>query len=172
MARGCTSPFDGQSARVSLRGRVLRLVACLALTVGPPALGQQSAALAAEQSRGSFGLTVAGATAGALVGFGMAALVAPSGGGLCPTEPGARCGNGSGAVLAVASATVLGAGSGAVLARRLSGGRQSAVRSLVGAGLGLMVGAAILTELDTDAAVPVVLSITVPQGLFAALVGW
>lgn len=75
-------------------------------------------------------------------------------------------------MLAVVGTTIVGAASGAVLGRRFSGGRQSAVRSLLGAALGLLVGGVILTELDTDAAVPVVMSITVPQGFFAALVGW
>ena len=85
---------------------------------------------------------------------------------------GARCGDGSGTVLAVVGGTVAGAAGGAILGRYLSGGRQSTVRSLLGATLGLLAGGALLSQLHTDAALPVVVSLTVPPAFFAALVGW
>lgn len=157
---------------VSVRTNVTRLLAGVVLAASSPALAQQPRAVPAEGARGSFAVTFGGAIVGALVGAGVGALAAPSEGFMCPTQPGARCGDGSGAVLAVIGGTVAGAASGAILGRHLSGGRQSAVRSLLGAALGLLASGALLSQLHTDAAVPVVVGVTVPPAFFAALVGW
>ncbi len=153
------------------RWHLRAVAACLAACAVAQPLAAQWHSEAQAESHGSFLLTATAATAGALAGFAAATLLAPIGSSMCPTVPGADCRSNAGAVLVTVSATLVGATAGAVVGNRLTRGRQSVPRSLFGAGLGLLVGGAILTQLDTDADAAVVLSFAIPQGLFAALIG-
>jgi hypothetical protein len=51
------------------------------------------------------------------------------------------------------------------------GGRQSFIRSTLGAGVGLLLGGALAAALDSDSDMAIAVSFVVPTGIFAALVG-
>jgi hypothetical protein len=146
------------------------LLAALLIQAATPLAARPLLGQAAERA-GSFPVTALASTVGAVAGIAIAAHFSQSGSTMCPTVPGATCNAGGSAVLWVAGASVIGAASGAVVARQLMGGRQSFLRSLLGAGLGTMVGGLIVSQLGTTETVPVVVSFSLPQGLFAALVG-
>ena len=154
---------------VLVRGQLLPGLLVLGVFQAPQAGIAQSAR---GTSRGSFAATALFASAGSLLGIVVASpLVHVSGG--CPTVPGAKCGANNNTMLYVVGASLAGAATGAVLGRQLTHGRQSIVRSIGGALLGGMVGGALVSYLGrhpSDAAVTV--TFVVPQGVFAALVGW
>jgi hypothetical protein len=124
---------------------------------------------------GSFLATALGATAGGLVGLGAGIALAPAGGGGdCALGTGGGCSDGIGGaqIAFIAGSTVLGATAGAWTGRRLSGGRQSPVGSLLGACVGLLAGGWLGTQLRPEEPVPAALIVTIPTGIFAALGGW
>ena len=124
-----------------------------------------------SRNHGSFASTALLATAGSLVG-----IVASSPfvhlPGPCPTVPGAQCAGDDSAILVVVGASLVGAAAGAVVGRHLTHGRQSFVRSVLGAALGGMVGGVVASRLDGNGDATITLAFAVPQGVFAALVGW
>jgi len=123
------------------------------------------------RNHGSFASTALFATAGSLVG-----IVASSPfvhlSGPCPAVPGAQCGGGDSEILVVVGASLVGAAAGAVVGRHLTHGRQSFVRSVPGAALGGMVGGVVASRLDGNSDATITLAFAIPQGVFAALVGW
>lgn len=120
---------------------------------------------------GSFLVTALAGAAGSAAGIAIVSTFVEPGQSDCPAVPGADCSSSGGTVAWVAGASLIGTAAGAVVGRHVIGGRQSFIRSLLGAALGTLVGAAMVSRLGTTEPVPVVLSVAVPQGVFAALVG-
>lgn len=124
-----------------------------------------------SRSYRSFASTALFATAGSFAG-----IVASSPfvhlSGPCPAVPGAQCGGDNSEILAVVGASLVGAAAGAVVGRHLTHGRQSFIRSVFGAALGGMVGGVFASCLDGSSDATITLAFAVPQGIFAALVGW
>ena len=128
-------------------------------------------AVIAQQRRGSLPVTIVTASAGAALGFDVVALSYHGGSGACPTVPGANCGSiGEAAVLAI-GASILGAAAGGVIGGRLTGGRPNVLRSVAGAGLGFLLGGALLAGSRSRSAPAVIIAISVPEGVLSALVG-
>ena len=151
----------------------LRIVLVLLGVASTAAVAQRiDVTVTREPSRGgSFAATLAGGTSGALVGLLAGVGFASFTMGDCIT--GGDCDDTAGpTVLFVAGTTVVGAAGGAWIGRRLSGGRQSPVGSLLGATVGLLAAGLLATQLHPDSAVPGALTISIPTGLFATLGGW
>lgn len=149
-------------------------VRAAAATVAIPVVMLVSAAPLHAQTperSGSFLVTALAGAAGSAASVVIASTFAESGQSYCPAVPGAHCDSSGGGIALVAGTSLVGTAAGAVVGRALMGGRQSFVRSLFGAALGTLVGAAVASQLGTTEPVPVVLSLVVPQGVFAALVG-
>ena len=140
-------------------------VMCVVSLAGVPAVR-------AQHAPGSYPTTAALAAAGGAAGMIAVGLLAQPGSSACPAIPGAQCSSGSAPVLLLAGASIAGSTLGAMLGRSLGGGRQSVFRTAMGSALGLMVGGLIASQLRSEDPAPLVVSFSVPQGVFAALVGW